>query len=279
CNDAVVYQKDNYTTNVNILVRNQDVKNPLIKAVVSKVCGSVLEVKDVTPSEISGWSMLNLSTMANYDVIFGYAGTCKNGQEVSGDNYSILRLNDSKFMMAICDGMGSGVNAEKTSELAISLVENFYKAGFDNDIILNCVNKLLSLNNEENFTALDLCVIDLKNCFADFIKLGAPAGFIKHKDTTTQIEGGALPIGILEEMKPACYKTVLNDQDLIVLCSDGIADAFQNSENLRVFVNNLQTLHPQKLADDILKKALTLNLGLANDDMTVVVCRIFQKFA
>ncbi|MBQ8749646.1 MAG: SpoIIE family protein phosphatase [Clostridia bacterium] len=279
CNDAVVYQKDNYTTNVNILVRNQDTNSPLIKAIVSKVCGNLLDVKDVAPSEISGWSMVTLSTASTYDILFGYAGTSKSGEEVSGDNYSLLRINDSKFMMAVCDGMGSGSRADKTSELAISLVENFYKAGFDNDIILNCVNKLLALNNEENFTALDLCVIDLKNCFADFIKLGAPVGFIKHKETTTQINGGALPIGILDEMKPAYYKTVLNDQDLIVLCSDGVTDAFQKSENLKNFINNIQTLHPQKLADEILKKALSLNLGVANDDMTIIVGRVFQKFA
>lgn len=279
CNDAVVYQKDNYTTNVNILVRNGDAHNPTIKAIISKVCGSLLEVKDITPSEISGWSMINLCTATNYDILFGYAGTCKNGEEVSGDNYSLLRLNENKFMMAICDGMGSGQSAGKTSELAISLVENFYKAGFDNDIILNCVNKLLVLNNDENFTALDLCVVDLKNCFADFIKLGAPAGFIKHRETTTQINGGSLPIGILEEMKPVCFKTVLNDQDLIVLCSDGITDAFESIEEFKNYINNVKTIHPQRLADEILKKALALNGNVANDDMTVVVGRIFQKYA
>lgn len=278
CNDAVVYQKDNYTTNVNLLVRNQDVDNPLIRAVVSKVCKVVLEIKEIIPSEISGWSMINLATMSTYDILFGYAGICKNGEEISGDNYSVLRLGDSKFMLAICDGMGSGKVADKTSGLAISLVENFYKAGFDNDIILNCVNRLLALNNDENFTALDLCVVDLKNCFADFIKLGAPAGYIKHRDTTTQLNGGALPIGILEQMKPIYYKTVLNDQDLIILCSDGVSDAFQSPENLKVFINNLQTLHPQKLADEILAKALSLYKGVANDDMSVVVGRIFKKF-
>ena len=277
CNGAVVYSKDNYTTNVSIIIRNQDIKNPTVKAVVSRVCGCILEIKDITESEISGWSTVTLSTMASYDIMFGYASVNKNGENISGDKYSILRLSDSKFLMAVCDGMGSGESASKTSELAISLVENFYKAGFDNEIILSSINKLLAIDNNENFTALDLCVLDLKNCFADFIKLGAPIGLIKHKDRTTSLKGGALPIGILEHIKPICYKTVLADQDMIVLSSDGVTEAFGTNENFESFVNNVNTVHPQELANKILEKALALNLGVANDDMTVVVGRIFEK--
>ena len=166
---------------------------------------------------------------------------------------------------------------DKTSELALSLVENFYKAGFDNDIILNSVNKLLAINNEESYTALDLSILDLNNNFVDFIKLGAPVGFVKHKTTTDIVKAGALPIGILAEMQPNITKSVLEDGDIIVLVTDGITDAFDSGEKLCNYINNIDSLNPQEIADCILEKALELNGGVALDDMSVLTCRIFSK--
>ena len=64
--------------------------------------------------------------------------------------------------LPICDGMGSGDNAYNISKLSISLIENFYKAGFDNEIILSSVNKLLSLSEQENFSTIDLAVLDCR---------------------------------------------------------------------------------------------------------------------
>jgi hypothetical protein len=64
--------------------------------------------------------------------------------------------------------MGAGVNAHKMSAMTLGLIENFYKAGFDNEIILESVNKLLAVNNQENYSTLDVCLLDLNNQIADF---------------------------------------------------------------------------------------------------------------
>jgi stage II sporulation protein E len=90
-------------------------------------------------------------------------------------------LGGNKFLLALCDGMGAGESAHKMSAMTLGLIENFYKVGFDNDIILESVNTLLSINNQENYSTLDICLLDLEKEIADFIKVGAPAGFIKHE--------------------------------------------------------------------------------------------------
>lgn len=102
--------------------------------------------------------------------------------------------------------MGSGERAEKASATAIGMVENFYRAGFDNDLILDCVNRLLTAAESEVFTAVDICVVDLKDGLADFVKLGAPMGMIKVGDAVNFIEGASLPVGIVEEVKPTITK-------------------------------------------------------------------------
>lgn len=276
CNEALIYNTNNVDNEISLVVRNIDLENNKLIEVTEDVMKTPLCISAITPADIGGWSIVHLSTSAKYDIVFGYAGIPKTGEDISGDTYSLLRLGNNKFMMAVCDGMGSGEKAHKTSELAINLVENFYKAGFDNDIILSSVNKLLGLNEEDTFTALDLCVIDLNTSYADFIKLGATVGFIKHTNTTDIIETNSLPIGILEQMTPHIQKTVLQDRDIIIICSDGIVDAFENPQILKTLINDADTLHPQVLADQILEEALRQKT-IAEDDMTVLAGRIFIK--
>ena len=164
----------------------------------------------------------------------------------------------------------------KMSDTTISLIENFYKADFDDETILSSVNKLLSMQMTDNYSALDICVLDLSNALADFIKVGAPAGFIKHKDSVEVMRGaGALPIGILQDIKPSINKKVLEANDIIILCSDGVVDAFDDEDKLKNFVNNLNITNPQEIADTIVHEAIYLNQSEPRDDMTCLCARIY----
>ena len=55
------------------------------------------------------------------------------------------------------------------------LVESFYKAGISSEIILSTVNKILTFSKEDNFTAMDLGIVNLFDGSADFIKIGVPS--------------------------------------------------------------------------------------------------------
>ncbi len=226
-------------------------------------------------SEIGGTKEIVLKTAPNYDIVFGSSACSKNGVSLSGDTHSLIKIDDGKYMVALCDGMGSGEKAHSVSDLTITLIENFYKAGFDNETILNSVNRLLTLNADENFSALDICVFDTRKNIMDFIKLGAPYGFIKHKTETEVISTSGLPIGVLSEMQPHITKKMFSDFDIVVLVSDGISEAFGSEEELKTFINNSTTLNPQTLADDILDRAVDLVNGNCTDDFTCVAVRIY----
>ncbi len=277
CSDAVIYEQNTDVTNATLVVRNEDAEKIKIPSIVSKICGNKMVVSRNDPSSKSGYRVLTLKTAPKYDVIFGSANCTKEGSVINGDCFSLIRIENDKFMFALCDGMGSGEKAEKASSLAIGLIENFYKAGFDNDIILSSVNKLLSLNREEIFSALDVCVVDLKKGIADFIKMGAPNSFIKHESEISTIESGALPLGIVQDAPPAINKTVLQTGDFVFLCTDGITDSFESNEKLMDFINNLKANNPQMLAEMLVDKAIQNNGGSANDDMTVLVAKIFKS--
>ncbi len=276
CIDAVVFEKDVWTMQVSVVVKTGDDEKMRIADVVSKVCGCKMAIYESFPSTRPGYSVVNLKTAPKYDCLFGISQKTKNGSKVSGDTYSVIKLDGDKILFGISDGMGSGEKAERTSELAISLVENFYKAGFDNEIILSTVNKLLNLHKEEIFSALDLCVVDEKNGIVDFIKMASPNSVILSDEKCEIVQTGALPIGIVQDVQPLVKKHVIESKNFIIMFSDGIADSFQTQDELLDCIRSIKTKNPQEFADEILERALACNNGYAVDDMTVLVVKILD---
>ena len=277
CIDAVVYEKDIHTEIASLVVRNEDSARLRIEDCVGKVCGCKMALYESFPSVRPNYTVLNLRTAPRFDCIFGIAQKTKENSKVSGDTYSLVRLDGDRILFAISDGMGSGERAEDVSEISISLIENFYKAGFDNEIILSTVNKLLNLHKEDIFSALDIGVIDLRNGIVDFIKMASPVTHILNEDGVKVITSSTLPMGIVEDLNPIVKKEVINANDYIIMVSDGISDSFENDEVFKEEIKSLKIKNPQELADTILNKALNQNNGYAVDDLTVLVLKIFEN--
>lgn len=277
CSEAIVYNENDGEMNISLLVKASDAYEKNISKIISGLVGVRMTVCKKEEGRTPELCVLHLKPAPAYDVVFGAAGCAKEGKSVSGDTHSLTRISDDRFLLALCDGMGSGEAAEKTSSMAISLVENFYRAGFDSETILSAVNRLLNVGSDDNFAALDICAIDLSGGVCDFIKLGSPQGYIKGRTSTDVIESNAPPIGILEEVTPTITTKSVEAGDIIVLVSDGVAGAFGDSDSLREFIFSETTRNPQQLAEGILKRALYLSGNSAKDDMTVLTMRVYQQ--
>lgn len=272
--EAIIYcEKEDFS--VALVIAKSDVDKPQITDVVSRVCATPLLccAKERLPQE--EWCMMYFAPRPRFDISLGLARATKNGSETSGDTYTFLRLPQGKYLVALCDGMGSGERAERASAAAIGMVENFYRAGFDNDLILDCVNRLLTAAESDVFTAVDICVVDLKDGLADFVKLGAPKGMIKVGDTVGFIEGASLPVGIVEEVKPTITKKVLRKGDVLVLASDGFWDSFADDNVPATLLHESFISNPQALAEDLLGHALAATEGVAVDDITVLIAKVY----
>lgn len=259
-----------------ITLRTIDIENEKLISVLNKNFGTKMQIVSIQPSNHQNFVVVTFGVSPKYDCIFGSSGTNKFGFTTSGDSYTFIKLDNNKIMLSICDGMGSGEDAQKTSDTTISLIENFYRANFDEQTVLSSVNRLLSMQMTDNYTAVDVATIDLSNATCDIIKVGSPACFIKSGEETEKISGtGSLPVGILETIEPSVNKRMLNPNDIVILMSDGVVDAFDNDEKLKVYINNITSQNPQEICDQILQKALLLDDGQAKDDMTVLATRIF----
>lgn len=274
CYEAIVYEDSVSSKTVSLLLRRDKIEKEVLEKAVSAVCKTKMSIVNTDSSTTSN-VVVYLKNSPHFDLVFGNASVGKNGAMKNGDAHSLIKIDNGKYILSLCDGIGSGEKAQRISNLSITLIENFYRAGFDNDTILNSINKLLSLNNEENFSSVDLCVMDFHKNFLDFIKLGATYGFVKKSNTTEVIESSGLPIGVLEEMRPHITKRLIDPFDTIILLSDGISDAFDNKSDLQDFINSLTSTNPQTIADEIMDRAKDLNNGVIKDDMTVLAVRIF----
>ncbi len=249
-----------------------------LQNVVSKTLGVKMAIDDKTSiSEEKEYITLRKSD--EYDAVFGIAKATKDGSAKSGDTHSMTKIACDKFLVALSDGMGSGNDAENVSSTSLSLIESFYKSGLDDHLILETVNKLLTINTEDYFTALDISIINLKDCTASFIKFGSPYGFIINDNGIKIVEGNTLPLGIIDGIKPSIATTELNDGDMVLLVTDGISDAFDSSGEMIEFLRTLPAKNPQTLADDILNHAISLNGGQVKDDMTALAVRVYKKMA
>lgn len=211
-----------------------------------------------------------------YDAAFGVAYAVKDGERLSGDTHSVIKINEQSFLMVLSDGMGSGEYAQKVSSTAISLIEAFYRAEMPAEIVLDTINKLLCFNRDERFTCIDVAAIDLNTLTASFIKIGSPAGLIVRKGEIKVLESHSLPLGILDNLHPATCLENLKCDDIVVFMSDGITSAFSTPQELYEYLQTLKPLNPQSLADKILAESKSRVNGTP-DDMTVLCVRVFKR--
>lgn len=271
-NECVVLKDDFGVKRVVAVIRNQDVLLSGTLLGLKKVFHINFFAVDHKMSKYSGWTIATFVPSEKYKLAIGFASGSKENSNVSGDTSTFLKLDDSRFLFAICDGMGHGENANKISSSALGLVESFYKAGFSSETIVSNINKILLPREEESFATLDVCIVDLSAGVADFVKVGASISVVKSQNQCKMVYSDSLPLGVTALPPLNVQSVVLKEQDIVVLASDGIVDSFDKVEDFVCYVNNSNISNIQLLADDILEEAKSRTKH--EDDMTVIVLKI-----
>ena len=269
--DAMIAEGGDAST-VTVTLEESRAKDERVLAAVSRAMERPLLPEGVTRLG-AGSVAASFRSAPPYDAVVGQAVRIKEGSDACGDTKSITRLNGDRIMIALSDGMGSGEEANRGSAAAVSLVENFYRTGVDEKTVLPLINHLLTMRNDGSFQTLDMCVVDLRTAVADFIKLSAPESVIKRREGSEIVEGGALPLGILREIKPSVSRRKLSSGDVVVLATDGVTDAIGADGMLRV-VESGRTNNPQTIADNVVRDAAYVSQA---DDQTVVALRLFRR--
>ena len=145
---------------IHIFTNEKTFKNPRFLEALSNITGEKLSFFSITPFN-DDLILVGAKKSPPLDAIFGISSSPKTGSTYSGDTHSLIKISEGKFLIGLSDGMGSGENARNVSTATLNLIESFYRAGLNHDLILDSVNSILTLSSSENFSAVDLAVCDL----------------------------------------------------------------------------------------------------------------------
>lgn len=266
----ILISGDGDGTAVTMLVRANDAQKAVIAKIASAYLRVRLQVDKITDK--GAQKVVYLQSAPTFETAYGVASRKFSGESESGDTLSILCPSKNRRLFAICDGMGHGQQASETSKNAVNMIENFYRAGIESNIILALANKLLRLCADDVFSSLDIAAVDTSNGSLDVVKLGSASSFIIRKENIEMLSCTSAPMGILDSVESVTMKYQLFDGDMVLMMSDGVFDVLEGS-GIAEIVDSLDTANPQTLADEILKKALENG---ATDDCTVVAFRLFS---
>lgn len=217
----------------------------------------------------------------NYRSVQGIARLKKDEAKISGDNFSFLELERGELLLGLSDGMGSGSTACKESEMVLDLVERFMAAGFSVETAIRMMNSAMVMKGENDlYSTVDLCSVDMYTGAGQIYKIGAAATFIKRRDKVECIRSESLPVGVQAGIEIEKHEIQLYDGDFVVMVTDGVLEYLhvpKPEETMQEVIGSIQTNNPGILAKRIMERVLLFTGGHAKDDMTVLAACIWEK--
>lgn len=277
-----IYQLDegNVDIEMSISTNEHGECEKIIAPMLSDILEETIVVKNIENNYYpNGYLSVSFGSAKQFVVDIGVATAAKGGALVSGDCYSTMEIGPGKFAVAISDGMGNGERAYLESNETLQLLQNILQSGIEETVAIKSVNSVLSLRStDEIFSTLDLAMIDLQDATSKFLKIGSTPSFIKRGNHVKMVEASNLPMGILNEFDVDVVSEQLKAGDLLIMMSDGIFDGPKHIENKEIWmkriITEINTSHPQEIADLIIEQVIRSSGNMIEDDMTVVVSYI-----
>lgn len=282
--ELVILHRQNQRQEIHVLAKvrkGETVATKEVAALISRVLGENYHPAQKTPRVVpEKKTSLTFIKDECFHVLTGMAKRQKDGQNVSGDNYSILNLENGKLVMILSDGMGYGEKAGKESARFLDLLEQFLEAGISSASAIRLLNAMLVQNADSRmFTTLDMTIIYLYSGLAKMVKIGSSTTFIQRKGWVEAISSTTLPIGILNDMDVETVTKKLYDDNYVIMVTDGVLEAIPGEDKeavLKVMIEQLKTKNPQAMADELLAK-IQEKSSVVRDDMMVLVCGFWKK--
>ena len=188
----------------------------------------------------------------------GTATRPKHGETICGDTAVSFRTEEGVWCLLLADGMGSGEDARRESNLTCRLLREFLEAGIQPEAALQTLNSAMALRGEQtgSFTTMDLCTFDSRSGEAAFYKYGAAPSYLKKGGIVRRITGAGLPVGLRTGLSsPDVTRIRLDPDSFVVMISDGVADSGED-DWLQRLLSSWNGDEPQALAGAIMAESV-----------------------
>lgn len=204
-----------------------------------------------------------------------------NGCGENGDSLLLRSAPGGTELSMLSDGMGHGGQAHEESEKTLELLSLCLDSGYDVPQALSAINCImLSSTDGEQYATVDLCVSDLWQGKVTLDKLGACPSMVICGDTLRVLESSALPLGILPAVQSSTHSFAVDENDMVIQFTDGLADACGGMRALegqvQLFMRDRLHRSPETLCTALMSAAMRRCGGVPQDDMTVC-CTLFKR--
>ena len=206
----------------------------------------------------------------------GVAAQKKTGETVSGDAGTYFKRSDGQLYVLLCDGMGSGPEANRESSLAVRLLEQFLQAGMDTRHALTTLSSALALRGEETggFTTVDLLQVDLFTGDGQLFKLGAAPTYVKKGASVQRLTAASLPAGLAGGESGALdqFSLRLAPGHCVLMVSDGVCGTGDDS-----WLRDKLAAFDGESPKDLARELILQSPREVTDDRTALVIRLEKR--
>ena len=97
--------------------------------------------------------------------------------------------------------------------------------GYNKESSIDLINTNLLNVSQDVYATLDVAIVDLFKGNIEFIKAGCAPTYVKNNKKVQIIKSASLPTGIVKNNSKDVIERKIEDEELIVMCSDGIIDS------------------------------------------------------
>ena len=256
--DLVINSPPKELTLLSIQAILESITNEPLRLIVEKTKGKQTKIKVYS------------SNMFKIDHAVSYVG--KDGNKISGDSYIYENFTNGQTFIAISDGMGNGELAHKESSEALKILKCLLSFNIPIKTAIQTLQQLKQHSNaNERFFSLDICMIDRERQRATFYKKGATPTFLVRNHQIELINLAQLPVGVMSDQEVDHVTLSLEEDDVLLMCSDGIVEQYPDIKELEQVILNQMGKSHKNIAKNILQATVSKHKGKIKDDMMVLV--------
>lgn len=196
----------------------------------------------------------------------------------SGDTLEMIERPHGGFSFVLADGQGSGRGAKTLSNLVTTRAISMLKDGARDGAVARAVHDYLYAYRHGQVSAtLNILSIDLQTRTIVISRNNPCPFFVVDTHGLTSYNEPSTPIGLYPMTKPVITQLDLTPYTYVIVFTDGIMHAGSRYGESLDLVNYLSGLSPaegysaKSLTEEILSRAIELDRGRPNDDMSVIV--------
>jgi sigma-B regulation protein RsbU (phosphoserine phosphatase) len=165
-------------------------------------------------------------------------------QQVGGDYYDFIRLNNHEFIFCIADVSGKGIaaallmsNMQATMHSLINYTHNL------KDIIIELNKRVIDNTKSEKFVSLFLAKLNTKSQQFSYINAGHNPPVLYYDSKFMELSKGCTILGIKETLIKVEVETFDYSSGFTLMCyTDGLTDTYNSASNENVTVDALKEI-------------------------------------